>query len=581
MPLPRPRLVADAAEEAARVRVVERDRLATKIDGDLVAACRAEAAARLSFGELASQLLARHAYRDVAFVSLPDYARERLGLSARTVEDAALVATRLRALPVVAAAYRGGLLSWTKLRALVDVAAGNERAWLEYARVHTAAELDAAIHAGLGPSRRQESDDSSNLIDGEPAGLLRIACPSRLRSLWRYACELASRAAGRPLAAWQAAEIVAAEGIAARPSGVSIGDRMLLALVRLARRRSRPADPPPQRGTSHDAVPAIVHARANSEPPPPVPPLPRMNPTELDRALRAAVQALREAEPRIGRLLRVVVDHRLHRSLDFHSLAEYARNRLGISIEKVWALVRVDRAVRRAAPFADAYFEGRISWVRTLALLPVVDRTTVDAGLARAAAVTVRRLYDEVNWVRDRRDVAGDDASLLPPPLHARLVQIGAPHPAVAAVTKSGTAASRDEIMDAEIRFRGPATVVALFRDATDAFAEAGEARWRAVERLLLRVIRDWEAEPGHRDPVFARDGWRCTVPACGRRRNLHDHHVRFRSRGGGNERWNRTTVCAAHHLHGIHTGLIRATGEAPRIRWDLPLFSCIGDAYV
>jgi hypothetical protein len=90
-----------------------------------------------------------------------------------------------------------------------------------------------------------------------------------------------------------------------------------------------------------------------------------------------------------------------------------------------------------------------------------------------------------------------------------------------------------------------------------------------------------------HHDLVFARDGWRCTVPACSGR-NLHDHHIRFRSRGGGNARDNRTTVCAAHHLHGIHDGTIQASGTAPHaIEWQLgvrtgasPLLAFVGDRY-
>ena len=87
---------------------------------------------------------------------------------------------------------------------------------------------------------------------------------------------------------------------------------------------------------------------------------------------------------------------------------------------------------------------------------------------------------------------------------------------------------------------------------------------------------------------VFARDRWRCTVPACSSRRNLHDHHIRFRSRGGDNARDNRTTVCAAHHLHGIHDGTIHATGTAPHeIEWQLgvrsgapPFLAYVGDRY-
>jgi hypothetical protein len=114
---------------------------------------------------------------------------------------------------------------------------------------------------------------------------------------------------------------------------------------------------------------------------------------------------------------------------------------------------------------------------------------------------------------------------------------------------------------------------VALLRDVLDAFADPAEPRWRALERLLRHVITHWESTPRHHDPVFARDGWRCTVPACSSRRNLHDHHIRFRSRGGDNRRDNRTVVCAAHHLHGIHDGTIHASGAAPHaIEWRLGL---------
>lgn len=99
-------------------------------------------------------------------------------------------------------------------------------------------------------------------------------------------------------------------------------------------------------------------------------------------------------------------------------------------------------------------------------------------------------------------------------------------------------------------------------------------------------MVAGWEAEPRHRDPVFARDGWRCTVPACSSRRNLHDHHLQFRSRGGDNARANRVAVCAGHHLHGIHAGVIRTWGTAPAaVHWQLglrtdapPLLTYVGD---
>jgi hypothetical protein len=78
-------------------------------------------------------------------------------------------------------------------------------------------------------------------------------------------------------------------------------------------------------------------------------------------------------------------------------------------------------------------------------------------------------------------------------------------------------------------------------------------AVWSEPERRVSRAHR-----------VFARDGWRCTVPGCSSYRNLHDHHVVFRSAGGSDDLSNRTTLCAWHHLRGVHAGVVRCTGRAP-----------------
>jgi hypothetical protein len=124
---------------------------------------------------------------------------------------------------------------------------------------------------------------------------------------------------------------------------------------------------------------------------------------------------------------------------------------------------------------------------------------------------------------------------------------------------------------DSDVAFVGPAAVVALMRSAVAAFSAPAGVPWHGLERLLHHVTTEWEAQPRHRDPIFMRDGWRCAVPACTSRRNLHDHHLLFRSRGGGNQRDNRVTVCAWHHLHGIHGGRVRAWGSAPkRVHWEV-----------
>jgi hypothetical protein len=42
---------------------------------------------------------------------------------------------------------------------------------------------------------------------------------------------------------------------------------------------------------------------------------------------------------------------------------------------------------------------------------------------------------------------------------------------------------------------------------------------------------------------------------------------------GGGDDLANLTTLCAAHHQHGVHTGVIRISGRAPdELIFELPL---------
>ena len=87
-----------------------------------------------------------------------------------------------------------------------------------------------------------------------------------------------------------------------------------------------------------------------------------------------------------------------------------------------------------------------------------------------------------------------------------------------------------------------------------------------AFSWLVEHAIAAWEAEGrAFQDYAdFERDGFRCTVPGCTARRNLQSHHVVFRSHGGPDEPWNRTTLCAFHHHRGIHARLVACTGRAP-----------------
>jgi hypothetical protein len=250
-------------------------------------------------------------------------------------------------------------------------------------------------------------------------------------------------------------------------------------------------------------------------------------------------------------------------------------------------------------------------------------------------AVTLRRLADEVAWALDAYDRDPDRGVPGPPPADVDVAlrpfpaedeeeetaaaESGtapadtnaaqaktAPTPADTDPTPAGAAAAARATGAAPhppicvrvwqlaagetvVRFRGPASALGVFREALAAYTRPGERLWQSFGRMLCDVEHAWRAEPRHPNPVPRRDRWRCQVPACTSRRNLHEHHVQFRSRGGTNALVNRITLCAAHHLRGIHAGWVRAWGVAPRgIHWLLglrpdgpPLAELMGDRYV
>jgi hypothetical protein len=98
---------------------------------------------------------------------------------------------------------------------------------------------------------------------------------------------------------------------------------------------------------------------------------------------------------------------------------------------------------------------------------------------------------------------------------------------------------------------------------------------WVGLLAMLEDYVATWDdpaAAPARdADRIYRRDGWRCTAPGCTSRRNLEDHHLRYRSRGGDDDESNRTCLCRFHHQRGEHGGLARCRGTAPLgITWRL-----------
>jgi hypothetical protein len=128
-----------------------------------------------------------------------------------------------------------------------------------------------------------------------------------------------------------------------------------------------------------------------------------------------------------------------------------------------------------------------------------------------------------------------------------------------------------------ELDLRMPRRVAVLLAEAFRA-ARAAAGRWlrpgECLEIVAQHFVETWRPALAGRvtrhQRVLSRDGGFCQVPGCSRAA-VHAHHLHYRSHGGGDEPDNRSSLCAAHHLHGVHRGYVRVSGSAPdRLTWEL-----------
>ena len=119
-----------------------------------------------------------------------------------------------------------------------------------------------------------------------------------------------------------------------------------------------------------------------------------------------------------------------------------------------------------------------------------------------------------------------------------------------------------------QIFFAGPADGVGAIRVALASVREAlgrpEMENWDCFDALIDHFLATHAervaVELARSDRrVFARDRFRCRMPG------FHNHHILFRSLGGGDEDSNRATLCALCHNMVIHAGYARMTGNGDR----------------
>jgi hypothetical protein len=523
----------------------------------LLTLARSRAPLRRALAAIAGRIVSTRSWERIGFARLADYARERVGLSARQVQDLAHVDGRLATLSGVEAALVGGALSWTKARLLARVATAEDEArWIAYARRVTTHELEREVRAldrGSVEAGGLELDE-----DGRstwPTEGVVVRCSPVVQAKFHRVRQVARRVTGEAMPTWACLEAVAAEVLSALPdaAGATGEDEALhTGRVRVANAcatQGLPSDLDLSRVAPSPVVTEIPpHVRAL------LAGLDTADPFELDTRLRQAVALAQHIDAEMAPLLRRLPQ-----------LGE----RAGLSPRKVRALVRLDRASERCPALREAFEEARLSWVQANALVGLLSLPDAapfrDAWVAWAERVTVRRLHEDVDAALEAAARGEPPAPPDDPSWQTRAQDTG----------EEETPGGADETT--RFFFSAPRDIARLCRAVVCsvrrrlACSQGAAWGWMFDHALEAWGANDPRVRREHR--VFARDGWRCTVPGCSSYRNLHDHHIVFRSVGGDDELANRTTLCAYHHLRGVHAGRVHVIGSAPAgLRFELGL---------
>jgi hypothetical protein len=573
---------------------------------------------------IAWRLVVVRAWERIGYARLSDYAAERLGLSARLVRSLAQVAEGFRIFPGLEDALVSGKLGWTKVRLLARLPRGEDEAtWIARATRLTAEQLSKRVRAvdrASFDARAVEADEATGRCR-----VFEVRCSPDVRWKWYAARGAASRAAGRMLHVAEAAELIAAEVLSALPvdedadhEACDEASGSWSCEGEIEAEAAEDAAGSELSGTGsagqQDAAPAAGCARARWEPDGSLKPLldglDQADAFELDERFRRALSMEQRLDARLGPLLALVWDRWVHRALGYPTREAYVRERLGMDPTRARALVRLERAAAFSEPFARAYRTGALSWVKAGVLVPLVASDPLgrfmEEWVTWADRVTVRRLRDDVEWavaLEETDPVAFVQSGGLPPEARGERGrqdverdpatgegaldrEIGAPprdaggEPVPQLDRKVG-APPRDAEETCSVRFFGPADIVQLFlavlctvRRRIESEIGSLPTQGEALGAMLDHTLSSWGAldkKVAARYRVFDRDGWLCAVPGCTSMQNLHDHHIRFRSACGSNALENRVTLCAFHHLRGVHAARLRCVGRAPDgLTWQM-----------
>jgi hypothetical protein len=502
--------------------------LALALEASLVRMARGAGVFDLALGEGLRALAEDGRVVRLGYSKITDYTREVLGVQPSTTHAWMQLARELRERPILRCAVRTGLVSSRKALLVARVATpDDEAAWTAAAASLTELELKKRV-TGAGGIAVEEWDVETLLLrmdEGQQEHL-------------NAAVALARCVLGPDAPRWQLVEAIAMEWLGAHGEWL-------------------PADVwtlPPEAPADHDEWLALWAERSDEV-------LGQLEALEsanalldgpeseirdagvLDHRLQRLMEARRGSDDPLGRQAELVFRLGVWRMLGFSSWRDYCAERLGLSRRTVRQRIWLEHRMLFLPELREALRAGTLTYTKALTVARCASPFDVAERIAEAAGTTCQQAERDAEAAEDRQNRG------------AGVRKIWGPVDASATV--------RLAIVCAQ------AASAAKGRPIGEGEALAMMSR-HFVEVWGPEVVRLRSGIGAARLEVLDRTGGLCAVPGCSRAAE-HEHHVTYRSRGGGEEAWNRIGICDAHHLAGIHGGWMTVQGRAgEELTWRL-----------
>jgi hypothetical protein len=505
-PLPR-ELNEAVCHEAVRV-----------IDALLVRVARGRGALDVAIGEGLDALSAGDRMLRLGYCGIGDYARERLGIAASTALKMARLARELRERPLLRAAVRAGEVNVRRAEAVLPAARGDaEQGWVERARRETVRALKAAVGEQCAGGQADEH---------EPWTHLRAEVSPDIRAIVEEAMAIAGKLIGATAPRWQRLEALCEEYLgSADPPESSHAAEALLSDRELLEPAKEWLEKESAQWAFLDEPGAVAAPSIDTA----------IDPRSLDAELQRLAGLRERWDEVFGHVAMLFQAAGGWRRAGFASFEHYCTERLGMAERAVAQRIALERRLYDLPALREAMREGRLGYEKARLIARHAGEHSVHEWIARAQGMTcieVRRALE-----------ASEEAQMC----------------------------ARGEL-DVYVPRRLLALVAVAFRLARRA-AGRNLSSGECLGIIAQHFIDVWKPALVERSTVqkevLARDRGLCRVPGCSRAA-AHIHHVVYRSAGGQDDPANLVSLCAAHHLHGVHMGYIRVRGRAPEaLQWQ------------